>query len=262
MIGLYELVPSGGLPCFGIIMTCATFHWAGNHPVLRTELHMDARWTRPLLGSYFNILPVIRSYLGAFFGLRSSFIKFWISLGVKNLFGCIVCSGSSSALLISVSKASFCGSSFGLNACFKCPTKCSLYLYHFGPRTGPFSWLVACVVSVVLIVWLFSRVKSRCQLSFLSFKGMSELFLLWFFLLWSFNSLVASLYRCLSSGCRLICHLLSFCVFLELVLDFQWVFRIFSLRFVVCCCAQSRLLCLVIYVIASPVSSTGLRWDV
>jgi hypothetical protein len=87
---------------------------------------MDGRWIMPFLGSSFNILPVIRSYPGVFLGLRSSSIMVGISLGVKDLIGFIICSGSSSVLLISILKASFCGSSYGLNTFLNVP-----------PRSGP-----------------------------------------------------------------------------------------------------------------------------
>jgi hypothetical protein len=73
-------------------------------PVL--ELHMDVRWIIHFLGTSFNILPVIGSYPGTFRGLRSS----CIILIVKNVIGCIIYSGSSSDLLISVPKGSFCDS--------------------------------------------------------------------------------------------------------------------------------------------------------
>jgi hypothetical protein len=65
----------------------------------------------------------MRSYPGVILGFRSSCILFGIFLCVKNLIGCIICSGSCSALLISASNSSFCGSSFGLNAFSKCPEK-------------------------------------------------------------------------------------------------------------------------------------------
>jgi hypothetical protein len=74
----------------------------------------------PFLGIPFNILPVIRSYPGAFFGFRSSCIMFLIAFGVRNLIGCNICSGSFSALLISVSRPSLCGRSYGLNVHSKC----------------------------------------------------------------------------------------------------------------------------------------------
>jgi hypothetical protein len=92
----------------------------------------------PFLGIPFNILPVIRSYPGAFLGLRSLCIIFWIYFGVINLIGCVICSGSFSALLISVSRSSFCGSSFALNVFSKCPENCSLFLYHVVPRSFAF----------------------------------------------------------------------------------------------------------------------------
>jgi hypothetical protein len=55
--------------------------------------------------------------------LRSSCTMFAISFGVRNFTGCVICSGSFSALLISVSRSSFCASSFGLNVFSKCPAK-------------------------------------------------------------------------------------------------------------------------------------------
>jgi hypothetical protein len=48
---------------------------------------------------------------------------FWISFGARNLIGCVICSSSFSALLISVSRSSFRGSSFGLDVFSKCPAK-------------------------------------------------------------------------------------------------------------------------------------------
>jgi hypothetical protein len=87
-------------------------------------LHIVVRWTIHLLGISFNIFPVIRSYPGAFFGLKFSCVMFWISFGVRNLIDCVICSGSFSFLLISVSFLS-------------ALQKCSLFLYHFIPKTGP-----------------------------------------------------------------------------------------------------------------------------
>jgi hypothetical protein len=74
------------------------------------------------LGISINSLPLNQISWG-FPWVESFIIIFWISSGVKNLIGCIIRSGSSSALLISASKASFCGSSFGLNAFSKCLAK-------------------------------------------------------------------------------------------------------------------------------------------
>jgi hypothetical protein len=88
-----------------------------------------------LSGIPFNIIPVIRSHSGVFFGLRFSCIVFWIFFGVRNLIGCVICSGFFSALLISVWKASFCGCSFGLNIFSKYPVKLSLFPYHFRPTS-------------------------------------------------------------------------------------------------------------------------------
>jgi hypothetical protein len=82
-------------------------------------------------GISFNILPVIRSYPGASLGLRSSCIMFRISFGVRNLIGCIICIGSFSTLLISVSRPSFCGRSFGLNVFSKCPVKVFAFSLSF-----------------------------------------------------------------------------------------------------------------------------------
>jgi hypothetical protein len=115
LIGLYELASCSGLPGFGIIMICATFHWTRKYPVLITALHIVVRWTMPFLCISSNIHPIIRSYPEAFLGLRSSCITFWISFSPRNVIGYVICSGSFSALLISVSRSSFCGSSFGLN---------------------------------------------------------------------------------------------------------------------------------------------------
>jgi hypothetical protein len=94
----------------------------------------------PFLCISFNILPIIRSYPDALFGLTSFCIIFWISSGVRNLTGCIICNGSFSALLIYVSRSSFCGSWFGLNVFSKCPTKVFAF-YLVGPSSGPCSWL-------------------------------------------------------------------------------------------------------------------------
>jgi hypothetical protein len=90
-------------------------------------------------------------------------------------------SGSFNALLMYVSRSSFCDSSFGLNVFSKCSAKV-FALYHFVPRPGPHFRLAGCLVSVVLIVWLLPRVNSRCQLSLLSFGGVSAMFSLLTFL--------------------------------------------------------------------------------
>jgi hypothetical protein len=50
------------------------------------ELYLDGRRTTPFLGICFSVLPVIRSYAGAFVGLSSSCVMFRIFLGVKMLF--------------------------------------------------------------------------------------------------------------------------------------------------------------------------------
>jgi hypothetical protein len=76
LIGLYELTSPSGLPGFGVIIICAIFHWARKCPVPVIELHIDVRWTMHFLGNSFNILPVIKSYHGAFLALRSSCIIF------------------------------------------------------------------------------------------------------------------------------------------------------------------------------------------
>jgi hypothetical protein len=115
VISLHELASSSTLTDFGIIMICMTFHWTGKYPVLIIALHIAVRWTVTFLGISFNILPVIRSYPGAFLGLRSSCIMFWISFDVRNLIGCVISSSSFSSLLILVWKSSFCGSSFCLD---------------------------------------------------------------------------------------------------------------------------------------------------
>jgi hypothetical protein len=57
---------------------------------------MDVRWTKHFLGISFNIMPVIRSHPGAF--LRLCCVVFWISCGVRNWIGCVICTGCSSAL--------------------------------------------------------------------------------------------------------------------------------------------------------------------
>jgi hypothetical protein len=77
----------------------------------------------PFMGISLSISPVIWSHPGAFFGLRSICITFRISLGLKNLIGYVIRNGSFTTLLIFVSKISFCGSSFGLNAFSKCPAR-------------------------------------------------------------------------------------------------------------------------------------------
>jgi hypothetical protein len=106
---------------------------------------------------------------------------FRISFGVRNLIGCIICSGYFTASLVSVSMSSFYGSSFGLNVFPKCPAKVFAFFFNIsGPDLVPASdwWDALCVVSVVLIVWLLSRVNSRCQLSLLGLASMYVMFLL------------------------------------------------------------------------------------
>lgn len=77
-------------------------------------VNMVFRWTMLLLGISFKILLVIRPYPGAFLLLRSSCIMFWISFGVKNLIGCVICRDCFSTSLLSISKVLF-DSSFVLN---------------------------------------------------------------------------------------------------------------------------------------------------
>jgi hypothetical protein len=132
-MGLYELASSSGLPHFGINMVCSTFHWAVKYPVLIMQLHMDVRRTMPFLGISFNILFAIRSYTGAFLELRSFCTCFGFSL-VRNLCGCVICSGSFSALLFPVWKALLCGSSFGLNVSSKCVAKVFAFSLSFRSR--------------------------------------------------------------------------------------------------------------------------------
>jgi hypothetical protein len=73
----------------------------------------------PFLGISFNILPVIRSYPRAYLGLRSFCVYVLDSLWCKEF----DCGGSFSVLLISVSRYSFYGNSYGLNVFSKCPAK-------------------------------------------------------------------------------------------------------------------------------------------
>jgi hypothetical protein len=65
--------------------------------------------------------------------LISFCIMFWISFDVRNLIGCVICSGSFSALLIPVSRSSFCGRSFGLNVFSKCPAKVLAFFIASSP---------------------------------------------------------------------------------------------------------------------------------
>jgi hypothetical protein len=53
------------------------------------------------------------------------------------LMGCAIFRGSFSAILISVWKATFCGSLFGLNIFSKCPAKVFAFFYHIVPRSRP-----------------------------------------------------------------------------------------------------------------------------
>jgi hypothetical protein len=161
LIGLYEPTSPSGLQGFEI-MTCPTFHWDVKYPIQIMELRMYVRWTMHFLGISFNIFPVTRSYPGTFLELRFSCIVLDF-LRDKNLIGCTIYSGSFSAFLISVSN-----SSFFLAFCLVSKTflnallKCSLFLFYFGCRSELRLLLVGCVMSVVSIVWLPSRVKSRC----------------------------------------------------------------------------------------------------
>jgi hypothetical protein len=140
---------------------------------------MDVRWTLSFLGRPFNILTVIKSYHGAFIALRSACIIFRISLDVKNWIGFVTCSGSSNVLLISFSNSSLCDNSFGLNTFSKCAAKLFAFSLSFRAQIWSFFFLlVAFVVLVVLIFWSLSRGSNRCHQSLLSFRGMSEMFLL------------------------------------------------------------------------------------
>jgi hypothetical protein len=77
LIGLYELTSSSGFQGFGFIIISATFRWAGKGPLLLIELHKDIKWEMSFLGNSFNILPIIKSYPGAFLALRSSCVVFF-----------------------------------------------------------------------------------------------------------------------------------------------------------------------------------------
>jgi hypothetical protein len=81
------------------------------------------------------------------------------------LIGCILCSGSSSAFVVSVSKASFCGNSIGLNVYSKCCAK--LFTFSLLLRAEGWSaFLIGgmrCVVVFFFNLLLHSRIKSRCQ---------------------------------------------------------------------------------------------------
>jgi hypothetical protein len=80
-------------------------------------------------------------------------IIFWISLGVKNLIGSIICCGSSSVLLISFPNL-FCDVSFGLNTISKCAAK--LFAFSLSLRAQVWSALpidgVRCVGCFNLLV--------------------------------------------------------------------------------------------------------------
>jgi hypothetical protein len=90
-IGLHVMNSSVGLPRFGIIITHATFNWAGKCPVKKTELHMDVTWTLPSLGSFYNNFPAIKSYPWAFLVLKSACIFFFLRvLDVKNFIGFVI----------------------------------------------------------------------------------------------------------------------------------------------------------------------------
>jgi hypothetical protein len=158
LIGLYELASSSGLPGFGIIIICATFHWTGKYPVLIIALQIVFGWTIFFLGISFNILPVIRSYPGAFLGLRSFYIMFWISFGVWNLIGFVACS-SFSASLISASRSSFCASSFGLNVFSKSPAKVFVFSIPLGAQVSS-AFLIG-IMFLCFPEWIVS-VSCRC----------------------------------------------------------------------------------------------------
>jgi hypothetical protein len=115
------------------------------------------------------------------------------------------------------------------------------------PQAFPLFWFVWCVVSVILIFWLLYRVNSQCQLSLISSEVLSEMFLLWF-LIWLFNFIADSF---IYVYFRRPIHLpfsSYFLFFLNLFLDFPWVFQIYSLRSIVWCCASSCLLCLYYFI--------------
>jgi hypothetical protein len=88
--------------------------------------------------------------------------------------GCVICSGSFSALLIFVSRSSFCGSSCGFNVFSKCLAK----LFAFSHRAQVCSVLL--IGGMSCIVWLLFRVDSRCKLPLLGFESVSEMFCLTF----------------------------------------------------------------------------------
>jgi hypothetical protein len=71
-MGLQDFVSSTGFLGTRIVTIWETFHWPGKYPVLRTLSNSWVIAHMPTSGSYFNILPVIRSYPGVFFG-RSQF---------------------------------------------------------------------------------------------------------------------------------------------------------------------------------------------
>jgi hypothetical protein len=127
---------------------------------------------------------------------------FWIYFDVKNLIGCVCVSAFCWLLLC------YYGSSIVLNVFCKCPAEVFTFsFYQLMPRSDLLFWFVGCVVSVVSVFWLLLRVNSRCQLSLLSFEGMFEMFLLWFFL---FLLLIFLLLHCICIFFRMSTHLWSY----------------------------------------------------
>jgi hypothetical protein len=145
--------------------------------VLITVLHTVVRWTMPFLGIPFNVLLVIRSYPGLYFVLNFLWCNEfdWLCY-LYRFFPRFV---------------DFCLEVFVLWQLiwFECQTRqnCSLFLYDFVPSPGELFWLVWCVVSVILVVWLLSRMYGRCQPSLLNFEIVPEMFFLLSFLFGIFN---------------------------------------------------------------------------
>jgi hypothetical protein len=79
LIGLYELSYSSVYQVSGSLWSTRLSTELGN-PVLITALHLVARWIMPFLGISFKILPVSRSYPGAFLGLRFFVLRFGFPL--------------------------------------------------------------------------------------------------------------------------------------------------------------------------------------
>jgi len=84
LIGLYYFASSASFPGFWIIIICAIFHWDEKKPRLSTALYNWVIYFIAVSDSICNILLVMRSYPGAFFGFRC-FITAFTSLIVKGL---------------------------------------------------------------------------------------------------------------------------------------------------------------------------------